>query len=219
VRRGWAAVIPARRGYGGSREPWAEGYGGCRSPDYYKAGLASARNIQGAIDYARTQPWADPARIVSVGHSAGAFGSVALSSLPIDGLAAVIAFAPGRGSQRPNVVCREDRLVEAFGRYGATSRVPVLLVYVENDLFFGPPLASRDELRLRAGQRPCHPHRDAALRARRPRPVQRARHPALDALCRRFPACAQTNGRRAIRDCTGTSFLLHAPARRDMIGA
>jgi dienelactone hydrolase len=143
VKRGWAVLIPARRGYGGSRESWAEGYGGCRSPDYHAPGLASARDIKGAIDYARAQPWADRARIVSVGHSAGAFGSVALSSLPVDGLAAVIAFAPGRGSQGPNTVCREDRLVDAFARYGATSRVPVLLVYAENDLFFGPSLAAR----------------------------------------------------------------------------
>src|SRR4051794_26676925 len=42
---GFAVVVPTRRGYGESGGEWAETYGSCESPDYYAAGLESARDI------------------------------------------------------------------------------------------------------------------------------------------------------------------------------
>jgi hypothetical protein len=41
------------------------------------------------------------------------------------------------------VVCAPDRLVSAFARYGATSRVPLLWIAASNDRFFGPELVKR----------------------------------------------------------------------------
>jgi hypothetical protein len=43
ARRGWAAVVVMRRGYGGSNGGWAESYGTCDNPDYLAAAKAGAR--------------------------------------------------------------------------------------------------------------------------------------------------------------------------------
>ena len=78
-----------------------------------------------------------------VGVSAGGWGSLAAASQGLDGLIGVVNFAGGRGSRGPNSVCSPDRLVEAAGRFGRSSRVPELWIYAENDMFFGPDLAAR----------------------------------------------------------------------------
>jgi pimeloyl-ACP methyl ester carboxylesterase len=140
---GFAVVVPTRRGYGESGGEWAEGYGACNDPDYYSAGLETARDMRAAMDAVRREPWADARRVVLAGQSAGGFGSVAASATPFDGLVGVINFAGGRGSLGPDRVCGEDRLVEAMSRYGGAARVPALWLYSVNDHFFGPALARR----------------------------------------------------------------------------
>jgi len=140
---GYAVLVPTRRGYGESGGEWAESYGPCRDPDYYAAGLESARDIRAAVDGIRGEPWADTRRIVLAGQSAGGFGSVAAAASPFDGLVAVVNFAGGRGSRGPDDVCGEEKLVEAMARYGESARVPELWLYSGNDRFFGPALARR----------------------------------------------------------------------------
>ena len=143
VKMGFAVVVPTRRGYGNSEGSWAESYGPCSNPDYYRAGLESARDVRAAIEAVRAEPWADTNRIVLAGQSAGGFGSVAASTMPIQGVVGVVNFAGGRGSQGPDNVCGESRLVEAMSRYGAQARVPELWIYSANDHFFPPHLARR----------------------------------------------------------------------------
>lgn len=143
VEMGFAVLVPTRRGYGGSGGAWAETYGTCTQPDYHAAGLETARDLRAALDAVRGEPWADTARIVLAGQSAGGFGSVAASATDLPGLVGVINFAGGRGSMGPNQVCGEERLIEAMALYGRTARVPELWVYSENDLFFPPALARR----------------------------------------------------------------------------
>ncbi len=140
---GYAVLVPTRRGYGESGGDWAEGFGPCRDPDYYAAGLESARDIRAAVDAVRGEPWADARHVVLAGQSAGGFGSVAASASGLDGLVGVINFAGGRGSRAPDDVCGEDRLVDAMARYGRSARVPELWLYSVNDRFFGPALAHR----------------------------------------------------------------------------
>jgi dienelactone hydrolase len=143
VALGLAVLVPTRRGYGESEGRWAEGYGSCANPDYYHAGLETARDLRATVDAVRRERWADTSRIVLAGQSAGGFGSVAASSAPFDGLLGVINFAGGRGSAGPDNVCGETRLVEAMGRYGRSARVPELWLYSVNDRYFGPELARR----------------------------------------------------------------------------
>lgn len=140
ARSGIAVAVPIRRGYGGNGQ-WAEAYGGCQAGNYTPAGLASAADIRAAMNVAKAQAGIDASRVVLMGHSAGGFGSVAAGGT--GGIKGVVNFAGGRGSRGPNDVCQEDKLVAAMGRYGASARAPQLWVYSQNDLFFGPALASR----------------------------------------------------------------------------
>ena len=143
ARRGWVAVAFLRRGYGESGGSWAENYGTCANPDYASAGRAGAGDIAAVARYMRAQPYVSQARWISVGVSAGGFATLALTANPPPDLAAVISFAPGRGSSAPDTVCGESRLIAAVADYGRTSRLPVLWVSAENDHFFGPRLVSQ----------------------------------------------------------------------------
>jgi dienelactone hydrolase len=143
ARRGWVAVAFLRRGYGRSGGEWAESYGSCSTPDYAAAGRAGASDIAAVAKFMMAEPYVGKGKWISVGHSAGAFATVALTADPPPGLAAAISFAPGRGSSSPDAVCGEQQLVAAFAEYGRTSRLPLLWVSAQNDHFFGPLLVSR----------------------------------------------------------------------------
>jgi dienelactone hydrolase len=144
ARRGWVAVVFMRRGYGLSGGGWAENYGSCSDPDYAAAGRAGASDIAAVARFMDTQPYVSKGRWISVGFSAGAFATVALSADPPHDLAAAISFAPGRGSTSPDTVCGEKQLLAAFAQYGKTSRIPLLWMSAEKDHFFsGPALVLR----------------------------------------------------------------------------
>jgi dienelactone hydrolase len=140
ARRGWTAVAFLRRGYGRSEGGWAEGWGGCAYPVYARAGRIAATDIAAVARFMTGQPYVSKGKWISVGVSAGGFATVALTADPPPGLAAAIAFAPGRGSTAPDQVCGERELVAAFSEYGKTSRTPLLWVSSANDHFFGPRL-------------------------------------------------------------------------------
>src|SRR5262249_27609639 len=97
--------------------------------------------LQLGAKFLQSQPYVDPDRVLLVGHSAGAFGSIASASLAPHGLAAVITLAGGRGSQESDTVCRKDVLIRAYGSFGKKVRAPSLWVYAENDHFFDSKLA------------------------------------------------------------------------------
>ncbi|MBF0305718.1 MAG: alpha/beta hydrolase [Alphaproteobacteria bacterium] len=143
ARRGWVTVAFMRRGYGQSEGRMAEGAGPCSAPEYEKAGRNSAEDVRAVIQAMRNDPHVDDSKVISVGRSAGGLAAVALTADPPPGLVAAINFAGGRGRIAPDEVCAPERLVNAFGAFGRTSRVPMLWIYAENDHYFGPALAKR----------------------------------------------------------------------------
>jgi dienelactone hydrolase len=143
ARRGWAAAIVMRRGFGDSGGGFAEDRGSCQDPNYLRAASAAAADLKAAIAVLAKRPDIDAFRILSVGVSAGGFATVALTAEPPPGLLAGVSFAGGRGSDKPDEVCHDDRMVAAFGALGKQSRLPSLWVYADNDHFFGPALAER----------------------------------------------------------------------------
>lgn len=152
ARRGWAVIVPMRRGYGLSGGDYAEYSGSCEQREYIGAGLESAEDLREVVRFAGTLPSVDTRRVVAVGQSAGGFASVALAMDPPPGLKAVISFAGGRGSRGPDDVCQPDRLADAFEFYATRgARVPMLWLYAENDHFFGPALARRLHAAFTAG--------------------------------------------------------------------
>jgi dienelactone hydrolase len=143
VRRGWTAAIVMRRGYGDSGGGFAEDRGPCQDPNYLRAAVAAVADLKAAVGFLAKRADIDATRILSIGVSAGGFATVALAADPPPGLVAGVSFAGGRGSDKPDQVCGEDKEVAAFAAFGKSSRVPMLWVYAQNDHFFGPPLAQR----------------------------------------------------------------------------
>ena len=151
ARRGWAAAVVMRRGFGDSGGGFAETTGPCGNPNYVAAATTGSADLRAAISHLAKRRDIDPSRIVSVGLSAGGIATVALTANPPAGLVAAINFAGGRGSPKDNEVCSEDRLVAAYGVFGKRSRIPMLWVYAENDRYFGPALAERFHAAFLAG--------------------------------------------------------------------
>lgn len=143
ARRGFAAVVVMRRGYGNSDGDYAENSGPCARRNYMIAANSSAADLRAALDAINRRADVTTQGMIAVGVSAGGFAGIALSADPPPGLVAVINFAGGRGSRADDDVCDEDALVGAFATMGRTSRIPMLWVYAGNDKFFGPQLAHR----------------------------------------------------------------------------
>lgn len=142
ARRGFAALVVMRRGYGTS-DGAAEDLGPCGRRDYLGRAHYSTADLKAAVAAMAQRSDLTTDGMIAVGHSAGGFASVALTADPPAGLAAAISFAGGRGSIAEDEVCQEDDLVAAFGALGKTSKTPMLWVYAQNDKFFDPDLAWR----------------------------------------------------------------------------
>lgn len=144
--RGYAVVLPIRGGHGATGGPYFEDQGRCESPNYEKAGAATADAIQAAIDYLAAQPFVRKSGVVVIGQSAGGWGALALAGRNPPTVRAVINFAGGRGGRadgQPDNNCAPDRLVAAAGIFGRSARIPTLWLYSENDSFFAPALSKR----------------------------------------------------------------------------
>jgi len=145
VHRGYAVVVPVRRGYGASGgDKFGDSYGSCSRPDFRRAGEGAAADILAAVQWAKTQSDFDPKRWLLVGQSSGGFASIYTASKRPDGLVAVLAFAPGRGGRpdtHPGLPCAPDPLAKLFASVAPKIAVPVLWFYAENDEFIGPAAA------------------------------------------------------------------------------
>jgi dienelactone hydrolase len=142
VRRGYAVLVPVRRGYGASGgEHLGDSYGSCERPDFRRAGEGAALDLLATVQWARGSTDLDPRRWMLVGQSAGGFASIYTASRQPEGLVAVLAFAPGRGGRpdtHPGQPCMAERLAELFASIAPRIAVPVLWFYAENDEFVGP---------------------------------------------------------------------------------
>ncbi|TWB48292.1 alpha/beta hydrolase family protein [Bradyrhizobium sacchari] len=143
ARRGFAALILMRRGYGTSPGGRVDSVGGCANAAYLPAAAVAVADLRAAIEAMAKRIDVTTSGMIAAGHSAGGLATVALTAQAPPGLAAAISFAGGRGSRDDDDVCNEDGLVQAFATFGKTSRVPMLWVYATNDNFFGPDLARR----------------------------------------------------------------------------
>ncbi|OAF16796.1 alpha/beta hydrolase family protein [Bradyrhizobium neotropicale] len=143
ARRGFAALIVMRRGYGTSPGGRLDSIGNCANAAYLPAATIAVADLRAAIDAMARRSDVTTTGMIAAGHSAGGLATIALTAQAPPGLVAAINFAGGRGSRDDNDVCNPDGLVQAFATFGKTSRVPMLWVYATNDLFFGPDLARR----------------------------------------------------------------------------
>ena len=146
VDRGFAVVLPQRRGHGATGGTLVELVGDCANPDHFRSGVVAAQDVGAAVDFMARQPFVDPTRVLVVGVSTGGWASLALASQRPDLMAAVVNIAGGRGGHawgRNNSVCGADELVKAAHDFALSARAPTLWLYAENDSYFGPALVAK----------------------------------------------------------------------------
>jgi dienelactone hydrolase len=157
VARGFAVLVPERPGHGATGGKYLEDQGGCDEADYAKSGRVTADEIAAAIGLLRKQSFIRPEAVVVIGHSAGAWGALALASEEPKNVAAIIAFAPGRGGHAndfPNRVCAPHTLMAAAGEFGKAARVKVTWLVAANDSYFSPAFSRQlvDAFRAAGGK-------------------------------------------------------------------
>jgi len=128
VSRGYEVVMPMLRGFAGSDGEFVAM--GC---DAGNEGLKQAEDLRGVVEYMKKQPDIDPARIVISGQSYGGWNTLALGTLNIPGVRGLLNFAGGR--HVPPEICPSMQydLYTGAGHYGATSHVPSIWFYGNND--------------------------------------------------------------------------------------
>jgi len=154
VAGGFAVLVPERLGHGATGGKYLEDQGGCDEADYSRAGRATAASIASALSYLRGQSFVRQDGAVIVGHSAGGWGALALARENPQGVARIIAFAPGRGGRAndfPNQVCAPHTLLSSAAEFGKGARVPVTWLVAVNDSYFSPAFSRQLADAFRAG--------------------------------------------------------------------
>ena len=155
ARRGYAVIMPLRRGFGETGGRMAEDPGSCANPDYMRAENEAADDVMAAYEFARSLPYVDPSRMILAGQSAGAMVALFTAGMRAPaGLTAVLGFAAGRGGDpqmSPGVPCAVEPVARVFDALGKSVKVPVMLHYAENDRFFSPKVTRQWFARFAAG--------------------------------------------------------------------
>jgi dienelactone hydrolase len=154
VARGFAVLVPQRPGHGATGGKYLEDQGGCDGADYARSGRATADEIAVAAGLLRKQSFIRADAMVVIGHSAGAWGALALSGENPGNIAAIVAFAPGRGGHAddfPDRVCVPHTLTAAAAAFGKTARVKVTWLVAANDSYFSPAFSRQLAVAFRAG--------------------------------------------------------------------
>ncbi|WP_314958731.1 alpha/beta hydrolase family protein [Bradyrhizobium cosmicum] len=141
VAHGFAVLVPERLGHGTTGGRYVEDQGGCDEADHARSGRVTAEEISLALDYLRKQDFVRKAAAVVIGHSAGGWGALGLARADPKAIAAIIAFAPGRGghaNDEPNRICAPQTLVAAVTGFGTAARIPVTWFVTTNDSYFAP---------------------------------------------------------------------------------
>ena len=154
VARGFAVLVPERPGHGATGGKYLEDQGGCDEADYARSGRITADEIIAAAGHLRRQSFIRSGGVVVIGHSAGAWGALALAGDDPEKIAAIVAFAPGRGghaNEVPNRVCAPHTLTAAASAFGKAARVKVTWLVAANDSYFSPALSRQLADAFRAG--------------------------------------------------------------------
>jgi dienelactone hydrolase len=130
LQRGYAVVVPMRRGFSRSGGNYI---GGC---NFESVGRAHADDVRAVLDYVVTQPWADRDRLLVIGQSQGGWTTLAFGTLSYPGVKGLINFAGG--NREENCPGWESTLARAAGSYGRETRIPSLWFYGDNDSRFSP---------------------------------------------------------------------------------
>jgi dienelactone hydrolase len=140
VERGWAVVIPARRGRGGSEGQYAEGFAANRDHGYtcdpalsIPGADRALRDIEAAMAAILTMPFVDPSRVLIAGQSRGGILSVAHAGRHPEQVKGVINFVGGW----VGAGCRTaSEINQALFTRGARYAGETLWLYADEDVFY-----------------------------------------------------------------------------------
>jgi dienelactone hydrolase len=140
VARGWAVVMPMRRGRGGSEGEYDEGFASNRADGYTCEAARSIpgaeralRDIDAALEVIFAMPFVDATRVLIGGQSRGGVLSVAYAGAHPERVKGVINFVGGwLGSRCPTSSAVNGALFERGGRYPGE----MLWLYGDADPFY-----------------------------------------------------------------------------------
>ena len=119
---------------------YLEDQGGCDEADYVSSGRATARTDRaGAAIFCARQPFIRRGRRGHRRPLGRRLGRAGAGRRGPQGVAAIVAFAPGRGGHAndfPNQVCAPHTLIAAAAAFGQGARVPVTWLVAANDTLF-----------------------------------------------------------------------------------
>ncbi len=138
VQRGWAVVMPARRGRGGSEGEYDEGFETIRALGYacdparaIPGADRALRDIEAAMAAILTMPFVDRNRVVIGGQSRGGILSVAYAGLHPEQIKGVINFVGGWSGSR----CSTD-VNQTLSARGARYPGDMIWLYGDGDPFY-----------------------------------------------------------------------------------
>lgn len=131
VNMGFAVAFPQRPGLGRSAGRYQRAFSSADGDATYK-GREHAIPILAAIEDLRKLPFVDRDRIVVAGQSAGGFSSMYVASTNPPWLVAAIDFSGGRTNMNTGAVAN-PMMVDAFAKYGSTTKIPTMWIFAEND--------------------------------------------------------------------------------------
>ena len=129
--------VPHRRGQGRSPGDYiqdliAQAPPGQRARRMVELQQSELEDVIAALDYLKSRPFVDPARIAISGCSFGGIQTLLAGEHDL-GIRALVPFAPGAMSWEQNVPL-QDRLIRAVGQ----AKAPVFLLQAENDFNLAP---------------------------------------------------------------------------------
>lgn len=134
VEKGFALLVPMRRGRGKSEGPYQEGGDGYRCGNEASGINSAVEDLDGVFTFIRKQAWADTSKILIGGVSRGGILSVIYAGRRPDMLKGVINFVGGWMSER----CFPDYNGRFFAEAAQKAAVPMIWLYAENDNYYSP---------------------------------------------------------------------------------
>ena len=129
-------AVPVRLGYGATGGPDLENSGPCGDRRFTPMFNRAASEIAQVIEAMARRPDVDPANVVALGQSVGggAGGGRAGRRARRHQFRGRFGRGSGQIAWQP---CGPERLQETYAGYAATTRMPMLWIYTENDLYWG----------------------------------------------------------------------------------
>mgnify|MGYP000904181369 CR=1 FL=1 len=134
VEKGFAFLVPMRRGRGKSEGTYLEGGDGYWCGNEARGIYTAVEDLDAVFAFLREQSWADAGKVLIGGVSRGGILSVVYAGERPDTVKGVINFSGGWMYDR----CSPDYNGQFFAEAAQKTAVPMIWLYGENDSYYSP---------------------------------------------------------------------------------